>query len=228
MRLSENITSIFAAGEDGAPLTIRTILDRVSVKSFGILLVIFSIPSAMPVPAPGYSIPGGIALVFLGIQIILHREYPWLPNQVLIKEVHVNAKPKLMKAMIAFLRFFEFFIRPRLGFIFSNTFMYRILGGIVTLCGLSMIIPVPLTNTAPAFGVFLIGLGMVEEDGALSGLGVMAGIVGLCLSIAVLTAIVLFGREGVDLLKDFIKGFLGGKPDAATAAVLQTTYALFC
>ena len=210
MKLSENITSIFAIGEDGAAVTVRTILDRVSVKSFGLILVIFSIPSAMPVPAPGYSIPGGIILVLLGVQLFMRREYPWLPDRMLQKEVRVGQKPSLVKTMVFFLRVLEFFIRPRLAFVFNNPVTLRLLALIVMLCGLSMCIPVPLTNTAPAFGVFLIGLGMLEEDGFLSGVGVLAGIVGLTLSVTVLGAIIYWGPEGVDWVKEAIKSVLPG------------------
>lgn len=204
MRLSENVESIFALSEDGAPVTIKVILDRVSVKSFGILLAILALPSALPVPAPGYSIPGGIALVILGSQILLRREFPWLPEKILKKEVHVGKKPRAIKMMVSFLRIFEFFISPRLAFVFSNAVTYRIMGLFVVLCGLSMCIPIPLTNTAPAFGVFLIGLSMIEEDGLLSGLGVLGCIAGLCLSITVLVLVAWFGMEGVDILKDAI------------------------
>ena len=205
MKLSENIESIFKIGEDGASVTMQTIMDRVSVKSFGILLVILAIPSAMPVPAPGYSIPGGIALLLLGAQIFRRRDYPWLPKRVLEKEVHVGKKPRLVKSMVFSLRFLEFFIRPRLAFVFTNPLTLRFLALVVMLCGLSMCIPVPLTNTAPAFGVFLIGLGMLEEDGFLSGLGALAGIIGLMLSLTVLGFIVFYGMEGVDMLKEAIK-----------------------
>ncbi len=209
MRLSENVESIFAVNQDGAPVTIATIMDRVSMKSFGILLAIFALPSALPLPAPGYSIPGGLALVILGVQLLQRRECPWLPERVLRREVPVGDKPRLIRSMVLFLRLFEMFIKPRLSFVFTNPLTYRALGFIVLLCGISMCIPVPLTNTAPAFGVFLIGMGMLEEDGLLSCLGGLAGIAGLLLSAAVLTAIVLFGMEGVDMLKDFIKSFLG-------------------
>ena len=219
MRLSDNIESIFAETEDGVPVTIQTIMDRVSVRSFGILLVVFALPSAVPVPAPGYSIPGGIALLLLGIQIIRRREYPWLPERVLRKEVRIGKRPRLLRWMILFLRIFEFFIRPRLAFVFNNAVTYRVMGLAVTLCGLSLCIPIILTNTAPAFGVFLIGLGMLEEDGFLSSVGVLAGITGLLLTLTVLGAIVFFGMEGAEMVKEFIKGLLDSPDPEATARV---------
>lgn len=222
MRLSENVASIFALSEDGTPVTIQVIMDRVSMKSFGIILAILALPSALPVPAPGYSVPPGLALLVLGVQMMRRRDFPWLPERVLNKEVHVGSKPRIIKMMIYFLRIFEFFIRPRFAFMFTNPTMYRILGGIVFLCACSMIIPIPLTNTAPAFGIFLIGLSLIEEDGLLSLAGILAGIAGLCLSITVLTFVAWFGLEGADILKDMIKGlFQQPEPAAAVKAVVS-------
>lgn len=204
MRLSENIESIFAE-DGGKQATLKTVLDRVGLKSFGILLAVLSLPSALPLPAPGYSVPGGLALIFLGVQMLKRREYPWFPENILAREIHINKKPRLIRGMVLFLRIFEMFVRPRLTFMFSNGIMYRFLGLMVFLCGVSMSIPVPLTNTAPAFGVFLIGLGMLEEDGLFSCAGILAGIMALCLSTAVLAAILIFGMEGVDLLRGYIR-----------------------
>ncbi len=226
MRLSENVQSIFALSEDGTPVTIQTILNRVSMKSFGILLAILALPSALPIPAPGYSIPGGLALVVLGVQIIQRREFPWLPEKILRKEVQVGTKPRLIGMMVSFLRIFEFFIRPRFAFVFKNPVTYRLLGVMVLLCGVSMCIPIPLTNTAPAFGVFVIGLSMVEEDGLFSAAGVAACILGLCLSLTVLGFVAWFGMEGANMLKELIKGLLYQTP--ATEALLKTNLALWC
>lgn len=208
MRLSKDIKAIFE--HDGTTVvTVETILERVSTKSFGILLVILALPSALPVPAPGYSVPFGIALILLGVQIALARETPWFPDRVLRRTVKVKENSKALDAMVKFLAFFEHFVRPRLRFVFSTGFIFRGLGLMVMLCGFSMCIPVPLTNTAPAFGVFLIGLGMLEEDGLASLAGFAASITGIALAITVLVFIAYFGMEGVEMIKDYIKGFLG-------------------
>lgn len=219
MRLSENIESIFAEDEAGTAVTVQTIIERVNVKGFGILLVLLALPSALPVPAPGYSVPFGLVLILLGSQIVRRKEVPWLPQRFLAKEVNFGKNTRLQRMMVRFLRLFEYFIRPRLSFIFSNALTYRILGIVVVLCGMSMCIPVPLTNTAPAFGVFLIGIGMIEEDGFFSGLGVLAGITGLLLSLTVLTFIIMFGMEGVDIIKDFIKSLLSSPDPESTVKV---------
>ncbi len=208
MKLSKDIKSIFE--HDGSTVvTVETILERVSSKSFGILLVILALPSALPVPAPGYSVPFGIVLILLGTQMAAARATPWFPERVLRRTIKVKEDSKALDAMVKFLAFFEVFVRPRLRFVFTTGLFYRALGCMVTLCGISMCIPVPLTNTAPAFGVFLIGLGTLEEDGLAGLAGLAASIAGIALSITVLVLIAYFGMEGVDMVKDFIKGMLG-------------------
>ena len=108
--------------------------------------------------------------------------------------------------MVKFLKFFEHFIRPRLSFVYTNGFFFRMLGCVVLACGISMCIPVPLTNTGPALGIFLIGLGTLEEDGLFGLGGAFVSFLGLVLAATVIILIAYVGWEAVDMVKDFIKG----------------------
>jgi hypothetical protein len=208
MRLSAEVEQIFEA-EDGAVVTFREILDRISVKSFGVLLPLLALPSALPLPAPGYSTPFGIALVFLAVQVIARREYPWFPERVLRKTIRARGNRRLVSLMVRFLQFFEALVRPRFRFVYTNPVMYRALGVVMLLCGASMCIFIPLTNTVPAMGIFLIGIGMIEEDGLAALAGVAVAVVGLALSAAAIGAVLYFGSGGAELVKEYIKGLLG-------------------
>jgi hypothetical protein len=42
------------------------------------------------------------------------------------------------------------------------------LGIAIALMGISMMIPIPGTNTLPAMGIFVTGFGLMEDDGAIS------------------------------------------------------------
>lgn len=204
MRLSKDIIAVFEKPAH-AELTVRDIRDRVSVKGFGMLIIILSLPSALPVPAPGYSVPFGIALAILGMQMVLLRETPWFPERVLRREVGIRADSKFIGNLVWFLGFFEKLIRPRWRFVYTNKWLYRAMGAMICLCAISMCIPIPLTNTGPALGIFLIGLGALEEDG-LSGLaGMITGTAGILLTLTILTLIVFFGMEATDMVKDFIR-----------------------
>ena len=76
----------FFEEERNEKVTLAEILTLAGERIFGFLLVILSLPSApsaFPVPAPGYSTPFGIAIFFLAVQLIMGRDYLWLPAKIL-------------------------------------------------------------------------------------------------------------------------------------------------
>jgi hypothetical protein len=206
LRLSANVQAIF--GGTTGTITFGEFLERVSHHSFGVLLAILALPSALPVPAPGYSVPFGIALFFLGFQMILGRDYPWFPEKTLRRKIKTKENGRMVGFMVKFLSIFETFIRPRFSFVYTNKAMYRFLGCIVIACGVSMCIPIPLTNTAPALGIFLIGIGTLEDDGLVGLAGIAASIAGLMLAAVVISLVAYMGMEAVDLVKEYIKSFI--------------------
>ncbi len=70
---------------------LRDLNQGVGPKSFGLTLLLLSLPSALPVPAPGYSTPFGIALLLVSLQIILGRQSVWLPARM----ANIRIAPKL-------------------------------------------------------------------------------------------------------------------------------------
>lgn len=189
MKLSARIMAIF----DRRSTTLQKILEEYDQSTFGILLVILSLPSALPVPAPGYSTPFGVVLVLLGLQIILGKKVPWIPKKLRVKEIQLGAKKSITSKIESFTRFFERFIKPRLEWLYREPF-YRFHGVLVLLSGASMIIPLPLTNTPPAMGVFLIGIGMLEHDGFFGVVGWIVSLLGVTLTISIL----VFGFAAVE------------------------------
>ena len=68
---------------------------------------------------------------------------------------------------------------------------------------LAVAVPLPLTNTVPAFGIALMSIGVLMRDG----LAVIGGlIIGLAWVIALVSFVIIFGEQGFDLMKNFIKG----------------------
>jgi hypothetical protein len=206
MKLSQDITAIFSSKSEETS-TFGDFLKRINHKSFGVFLAILALPSALPLPAPGYSTPFGLLLVAFGVQIALNRKYLWFPKFITEKPLPSLGESKLLQGMVKFLEFFEKFLQPRIKILSKGVF-YRLLGAVVVLCGLSMILPIPLTNTIPAFGVFLIGLGLLEEDGVSIILGVLTSFVGLALTSTLLYFIARFGMEGVNIVSDWIKSIV--------------------
>jgi hypothetical protein len=67
----------------------------------------------------------------------------------------------------------------------------------------SMFLPIPGTNTAPAFGIFLLGFALLEDDGLLLFIGILSSLVAMSISIT----IIIFGYKGYLFLKRSIREF---------------------
>jgi hypothetical protein len=81
-RLSVELQRYFFEEERPPKVTLTEVLQLAGERIFGFLFVILALPSALPVPAPGYSTPFGIALFLLALQFIAGAKLPWLPQKI--------------------------------------------------------------------------------------------------------------------------------------------------
>jgi hypothetical protein len=180
----------------------------VGEKGFGLLLMVLSLPSALPVPAPGYSTPFGIVIGFVALQMILGRSEIWLPEKLRAKRLSARLATKMLGAASNVLLKIERFVQPRQKWVRARSGQMA-LGLVVAVMAGLMILPIPLTNTFPAMVIFLIGVSLSEEDGWLA-LGALAvGAAALFLYVGVITLLITQGPGAIDAFKDAIKGLLG-------------------
>ena len=192
--------------DDPSGLSIQEITNAVGEKGFGLLLVVLSLPSALPVPAPGYSTPFGIVIALVALQMSFSRRTIWLPSKL----ANIRIKPKLAHSMLGFASKFliniERYIRPRQLWIRDHTIQA---GLVIIICIMAffMILPIPLTNTFPAIVIFIIGVGLAEEDGLI----VLSAFLISCFTILLYAGIIYLvltqGAEAIDPIKEFIKAF---------------------
>ncbi|MDB9321225.1 MULTISPECIES: exopolysaccharide biosynthesis protein [Cyanophyceae] len=203
-RLSNELQRYFFDEERTAQVTLAEILLLAKERIFGFLLVILSLPSALPVPAPGYSMPFGALIVVLAVQLIFGAEIPWLPQRMLNHPIKLETVQKLLKAGNPWLRRIEAIARPRLSYICTTLPGKVTIGSAIALMGISMIIPIPGTNTIPAIGVFVTSFGLLEDDGAISLGGLVICLIGAISSISILIAVFWGGSSLLDLLKTWL------------------------
>lgn len=173
-------------------LTLGGLVDTLGVRGVGLLLLILSLPSALPIPAPGYSTPFGIAIALLALQLVCKRQQLWLPNSLRRKVIKAETAQKLRASGLRVFGFTEKWIRPRWRWVLTP--MSRMVLAIVILCmGLLMIVPIPLTNTAPALVVFIIAISLSEEDGMWSLGGLCLGILAVLFYAAIIVLLLLYG-----------------------------------
>lgn len=192
-RLSAELERFFFndCQDDDRPIaekvTLADILNLSGERTFGFLFVLLSLPSALPVPAPGYSIPFGIVMLVLASQLIIGRRRPWLPTSWQRKGFAVEQVQGVLKAGVPWLKRIEVLSRPRLTPICTSYPGRIVIGAAIALMSVSMMIPIPGTNTLPAIGIFVTGFGLLDDDGAIS----LAGLT-LCVLAGSLSGVILF------------------------------------
>ncbi|MBW4454579.1 MAG: exopolysaccharide biosynthesis protein [Nostoc indistinguendum CM1-VF10] len=203
-RLSNELDRYFFEEDRPSKVTLAEILLLAKERIFGFLLVILSLPSALPVPAPGYSTPFGILIFLLAIQLIVGAKTPWLPKRMMNHSMQLTTVQKFLKAGIPWLKRIEAIARPRLGYICTTLPGRVTIGIVIALMAISMMIPIPGTNTLPAMGVFVTSFGLSEDDGAISLVGLVMCVMGAALTTSILLALIWGGSSLLDIIKTWL------------------------
>jgi hypothetical protein len=204
-RLSVELQRFFF--EEDRPLgkvTLTDILQLAGERTFGFLFVLLSFPSALPIPAPGYSVPFGILLFLLAVQLIAGRKTPWFPAKFKQQSLEVTQVQGVLKIGLPWLRRIEAISRPRLIPVCTSLPGRTVIGVAIALMSISMMIPIPGTNTAPAIGIFVTGFGLLDDDGAISLAGLVICLIAGAVSTSILLAIFLGGSSLIDWVKDWL------------------------
>jgi hypothetical protein len=204
-RFSVELQDFFFSDERSDRITLLDILELAGERTFGFLLVLLSLPSALPIPAPGYSIPFGVVLFLLAVQLIIGRVKPWFPQWFRNRSLALTQVQTIIKAAVPWLKRLESISRPRMTPICTSKPGRIILGCAIALMGISMMIPLPLTNTLPAIGVFVIGFSLIEEDGFISIIGLTISVLAATLSITLITAYAIGGKALVETVINQIR-----------------------
>jgi hypothetical protein len=207
-KLSVTLSRLLEVDATSGQLTLGRVFERMGDRGFGLLLMVLSLPSALPIPAPGYSTPFGVLLFMLALQMLAGRASPWLPNWAANRRLDGAFVRRMLAVSSGFFERVEKLIRPRLRWIGSRG--GRIwLGSLIAVMAFLMILPIPLTNTFPAFVIFIIAIGLTEEDGVFTIFGTILCAVAVFLYGFVVWFFIQHGPEGIERIKDFIKGLLG-------------------
>ena len=98
----------------------------------------------------------------------------------------------------------EVLMHPRLSFLTTHQATV-IIGALGFIMSLSVLLPLPLTNTVPSMGIAIMAMGVLMRDG----LAVIAGaLIGMAWVLLLVVTFYFFGTESVDIIKNFIKSFL--------------------
>lgn len=149
-------------------LTLQEIIDSFGTRCHSLLIIFLILPFLQPIPLVGLSTPLGIMIVIVSFFQVLKKN-PWVPKRWKSKEISSKLLVNTHKIAQKFFAKISGSISQRWSVIFS-AMAFDILNFIVvaTLAILlALPLPVPFSNTVPAIGIFLNGVGYLEKDGAL-------------------------------------------------------------
>ncbi|MBE0541868.1 MAG: exopolysaccharide biosynthesis protein [Verrucomicrobia bacterium] len=155
-----------AARFDQRPVCLADLLHTTQGRGFNLLLVFISLPFLTPLPLPGLSVPFGLVVLFIGARMALGKK-PWLPQRLLQRQMPPQFLGKVLRAATRVVRFLEWFLRPRLAFLHDQFIYRRLAGAMIALAGVFLLLPlpVPFSNTLPAWTILLLAAAALERDG---------------------------------------------------------------
>lgn len=164
----------------------RDILDKLGDRAFGIALLFFALPSALPFSfLPGISFVFSIPIAIFAIQIIFAKKTLWLPKFLANRTVSHKSISKMIHKAVPFLKKIEWLLKPRLEFL-SSPFMQKINGIMILLLALFLMIPIPFSNFIFAALIIIFALGFVEKDG----LFILIGYIGTAVYLAIMSTVI--------------------------------------
>lgn len=202
---SEELAQLGARFSD-RPLRLREILEATQGRSYYLLLFVVALPFVGPIPLPGLSIPFGLVVSVVGLRLAFNRG-PWIPERLLEREISSETFRRVLKLTARVVRGLEFFVRPRLGFVVNHVTFSRVAGMLIASSGLMLMLPLPLpfSNSLPAWSVLLLAAGALGRDG----LFFFAGCAMFVVSLAFFAFVAFSGAEAFEWLFSFFNA--GGK-----------------
>ena len=197
IRSLSEVLADYAAGLTGDEVSVNNILNAFHERGFGILLLLFAAPLALPFTPPGLNIVLAAPLLFLTFQQTMGAHTVWMPEKFRKRSVAVDKLKSTLTSLVPWMRRIEFFLRPRLGFITHGS-LSRVIGLLGLIMAAVCLIPVPGTNTVPSIGIALMAAGTSMRDG----LAVLAGaFIGIGWVVLLGCAVIFLGPEAYEHIK---------------------------
>jgi len=167
-------------GIQGDTVTLRELMLAIGEQGLLLLCALATLPFLFPVSIPGVSTVFGAAIVLLAVAVTLNR-MPWLPSSILDRRLDAAKLVPVMRKGVVIVSRMDAWVRPRALQLTTGT-MTVVNGCVLIFGGVLLMAPfglIPFSNTAPAVGILLLTIGMLQRDG----LFVLLGYLGTILTV---------------------------------------------
>lgn len=185
-------------------VSVAEIIDALDARSFGLAVLLFSLPSVVPMP-PGIPTVVGIILLIVSVQMVFGREDLWLPGILSKRTFPRKALVGAFEGLAPRLAWLERLMKPRLLFM-TGKLGTILIGVVVLIMAVVLILPLPPGgNFPPALACAVLGMGLVQRDGVV----VLLGLVGSIVAMVVVSYVTLVFIQSLPGLLDWLGKTLG-------------------
>lgn len=177
-KLSEEMRDLQAHIAEG-PVTLDQIITHLEGRAFLLVVILLALPFMTPIPLPGLSTPFGLVIALIALKMSLGQK-PWIPRRLREKQAPAGFFSKVFSFTARILGWLERMMKPRWSFVFPGRWAVQCHSVLMFLSALVLLLPLPIpfTNSFPAWVILLVAAGLAERDGLFVVLGYIVFVLG--------------------------------------------------
>ena len=172
------VIDALCAGEPDERLELRTLVGGLGRSTFGVLLLLATLPAWIPIPGLAGGLSGPL-VILVGLHLLLLQRKPWLPGFIARRGPQRSTLIRFDQRTDRLLRWLEKVIRPRLFALVDHPVATVLSGLQLVLLGILLALPIPFTNFMFAALLLVYALALLERDGVLMLIAWAAGTVAI-------------------------------------------------
>lgn len=204
-KLSEVLRVLLQNDSGDSSVTINYLLSKTQGQGIFLTVILLTLPFLVPL-LPGINTPFGAAIMYLAWREIRGKK-EGLPAWMGDRPISSQRFSKIISGTMKLIRFIESGVKPRFSWWMMLPGMQKFHWGLIGFLAflLALPLPVPATNTFPAFALVFVAATAMERDGKMIWLGYFLSL----LSLAWIAGAVLLGEQLVSFVFGWLKGILG-------------------
>jgi hypothetical protein len=203
--LSQSLAQMLKANSHAGGVTLNQLLEWTEGRGLYLVVILLSLPFAVPVAIPGISTALGLTIALLSLRLAFGQT-PRLPKLIGNRKLSPEFQRKVLSGSVKVLRWVEKLVKPRRTpwmttrpIRFANAMLMTLLAVL-----LSLPFPSPpffFTNSLPCYAIIVLAASMMEEDG-----------VTIWIAYAVALGTVIYLGVIIGVIGEVLRRLLGAQP----------------
>jgi hypothetical protein len=157
----------------GERISLGDITRLLGDRGYGVLMLVLALPGLLP----GISSIAAVPLTLVALQLAIGLPRPWMPRFLADRSLSRADFSRMVERTLPYLAWIERLLRPRLT-VLAGPVGERVMGLVCLALALLLLIPI-LFNAPLVVPIALMSLAVLERDGVLAAIGLLAGCLAL-------------------------------------------------